>query len=184
MRYRVLGRTGLTPSYVALSSLSTVELGPAESDRFIEDAIARGVTYFDVAPTYAGGEAERRFGRALPPHRDAIILACKTEKRTGPEARQALDESLARLKTDHVDIYQLHGLDSAQDLDVALGPGGVGHRRAPRARGGGEGVRRPGAGGLGRPRPRIDVRHGVEGGLGTVGAFRRRACPVWPRTGG
>jgi aryl-alcohol dehydrogenase-like predicted oxidoreductase len=125
MEYRVLGRTGLKPSCVALSSLSTVELLPAESDFFIHDALARGVTYFDVAPSYADGEAERRLGRALDGRRHAVILAGKTAKRTGPEARQNLTTTLRRLRTDHLDVYQLHGVDTAEELAVALGPGGA-----------------------------------------------------------
>lgn len=125
MEYRVLGRTGLEASYVALSSLSVVELEPAESNRFILDALARGVTYLDVAPTYADGEAERRLGRVLPAHRDEVILACKTQKRTAPEAQEALAASLRQLRTDRFDVYQLHMVDSEQDLETVLGPGGA-----------------------------------------------------------
>lgn len=125
MDYRDLGRTGLRVSVAAFGGVSALDGDPADSDRLIHEAVDRGVTYFDVAPSYGKGEAEARLGRVLPPVRDRIILACKTNQRTADGARAELEQSLRRLRTDRFDVYQLHALDKETDLDTALGPGGA-----------------------------------------------------------
>jgi len=84
------------------------------------------VNYADVAPSYGGGEAEQKLGPALKGRRDRLFLACKTARRDREGAAQELRTSLARLGTDHVDLYQMHALQDVQkDVDVALGPGGA-----------------------------------------------------------
>jgi aryl-alcohol dehydrogenase-like predicted oxidoreductase len=69
-------------------------------------AVERGVTFFDTAPTYGGGESERLLGRALKPHRDRVIIATKVGPRDEP--RRSLEDSLRRLDTEYVDVVQLH----------------------------------------------------------------------------
>ena len=124
MEYRDLGSTGLKPSVIGLGGVSVLEGTPEEADRLMEECIARGVTHFDVAPTYGDGEAECRFGRVLPRYRDRIVLAGKTNKRTAAEARADLETTLKRLGTDRLDLYQLHGL-AAKDVETVFGPGGA-----------------------------------------------------------
>jgi aryl-alcohol dehydrogenase-like predicted oxidoreductase len=83
----------------------------------------RGVNHIDVAPTY--GDAELGLGKWVKEYRKNIFLACKTRYRTKKEAGEELKRSLQRLQTDYFDLYQLHGLDKAEELETALGPEGV-----------------------------------------------------------
>ena len=79
---------------------------------------------YDVAPSY--GNSEERLGPALRPYRDEVFLACKTGQRDKKGARKELEQSLKRLKADHLDLYQLHGVyDVKEDVERALGPGGA-----------------------------------------------------------
>lgn len=96
---------------------------PSDASRIVAEAVDRGVNYFDVAPSY--GNAEERLGPALEPYRDKVFLACKTGKRGRDEAEAELNQSLARLRTDHFDLYQLHGLTTHEELEQAFGPAGA-----------------------------------------------------------
>jgi len=89
----------------------------------VAKAVNAGVNYFDVAPSY--GNAESCLGPALEPFRNDVFLACKTGKRDKAGARDELENSLELLRTDHVDLYQLHGMTSKEDFDQATGPGGA-----------------------------------------------------------
>ncbi len=86
-------------------------------------AIDRGVNYFDVAPTY--GDSQDLLGPALEPHRDDCFLACKTTQRDGEGAREELEGSLKALRTDYFDLYQLHALNTEDDVQQVLAPGGA-----------------------------------------------------------
>ena len=86
-------------------------------------ALAQGVNYFDVAPTYY--DAQERLGPALKPYRDRAFLACKTAKRDAAGAREELENSLRVLQTDHFDLYQLHGLTKLEEVEQVFGPGGA-----------------------------------------------------------
>ena len=110
-------------SIVGFGGIVVMNVEPAEASRLVAEAIDRGVNYFDVAPSY--GNAEERLGPALAPYRDRAFLACKTGKRTKEEAAQELRQSLARMRTDHFDLYQLHALTSMEEMERALGPGGA-----------------------------------------------------------
>ena len=123
MDRRVLGKTGQELSIVGFGGIVVMNVEPAEASRLVAEAIDRGVNYFDVAPSY--GNAEERLGPALAPYRDRAFLACKTGKRTKEEAAQELRQSLARMRTDHFDLYQLHALTSMEEMERALGPGGA-----------------------------------------------------------
>ena len=94
-----------------------------ECNEEVARAIDQGFTYFDVAPQYA--DAQERMGPALAPFRDQVVLNCKTLERDAPAAAKELDDSLAKLQTDHFDVYQLHSMTTAEDVDRALAPGGA-----------------------------------------------------------
>ena len=96
---------------------------PKESARLVSKAVDRGVNYFDVAPSY--GNAQEMLGPALEPYRKDVFLACKTQKRSAAEAQQELDESFRLLKTDYLDLYQLHAVTTDQDVEAILAPGGA-----------------------------------------------------------
>ncbi len=123
---RALGRTGVELSVVGFGGIVVIGETQPDADRIVAEAIERGVNYVDVAPSYGKGEAEEKLGHALRGRRDRVFLACKTTCRDRDGAARELRESLARLGTDHVDLYQLHALqDVHKDLDAALAPGGA-----------------------------------------------------------
>jgi aryl-alcohol dehydrogenase-like predicted oxidoreductase len=89
----------------------------------IERALELGIRYFDTAPNY--GPSEERLGKVLPPHRSKLFLASKTEKRDRDSAWRQLEQSLKRLKTDYLDLWQLHSVASTDELNAMLGSSGA-----------------------------------------------------------
>ncbi len=120
---RQLGKTGEQLSIIGLGGIVVSKVTPAVAADTVARAVARGVNYFDVAPSY--GNAEERLGPALQPYRDQVFLACKTQKRDAAGARAELESSLRLLQTDHIDLYQMHAMTTEEDFAQALGPGGA-----------------------------------------------------------
>jgi aryl-alcohol dehydrogenase-like predicted oxidoreductase len=120
---RELGKTGEMLSIVGFGGIMVSGTTPDEAASLVSMAFERGVNYFDVAPSY--GNAEEMLGPAIEPYRDRIFLACKTLERTRDKAQAELERSLQRLRTDHIDLYQLHAMNTDDDIETALGPGGV-----------------------------------------------------------
>jgi aryl-alcohol dehydrogenase-like predicted oxidoreductase len=120
---RPLGRTGEKLSIIALGGIVVSREDQGTADRLVRLAIDNGVNYFDVAPSY--GDAQDRLGPALKPFRKDVFLACKTLMRDQAGAEKELDESLRKLETDHVDLYQMHALTRTAEVEQALGPGGA-----------------------------------------------------------
>ncbi len=119
--YRQLGRTGATVSDVALG---TGAIQGEHGEAIARDAIERGVTYFDTAPDYAGAGSEQAMGRAMQGHRDRMFVATKFCTPQGhlpagsPVAAYiaAIEGSLQRLQTDHVDLVHIHSCDEIERL--------------------------------------------------------------------
>lgn len=124
---RVLGKTGRTLPVVGFPGLALKNYDQKTCNEGIRRSMELGVDYFDVAPAYGkDGECEIKMGEALTGiSRDKYFLACKTQKDDGKEAREELERSLVRLKTDHFDLYQLHCLRKEEEVKQALGPGGA-----------------------------------------------------------
>jgi aryl-alcohol dehydrogenase-like predicted oxidoreductase len=120
---RALGKTGEHLSIIGFGGIVVMNEDTGHANNIVAEAVDRGVNYFDVAPSY--GDAQERLGPALVPYRKNCFLACKTEGRSKDDSRKQLEESLRLLKTDHVDLYQFHGLTKMADLDKVLGPGGA-----------------------------------------------------------
>lgn len=121
---RILGKTGEQVSMIAFGGIVVKDAEPAHAAQVVREAVAGGINYFDVAPTY--GDAEVKLGPALKPYRDKVFLACKTQKRDKRGAELELRESLSRLETDRFDLYQLHAItDVEKDVKAALGKGGA-----------------------------------------------------------
>ncbi len=120
---RSLGRTGEKLSVIGFGGIVVMNASPDEAAGAVEMAIASGINYFDVAPSY--GDAEIKLGPALEPYRKRVFLACKTGKRTKDEARRELEQSLVNLRTDHFDLYQHHAVTKPGEVDTILGPGGA-----------------------------------------------------------
>ncbi|MCY3665774.1 MAG: aldo/keto reductase [Gemmatimonadetes bacterium] len=88
-------------------------------------ALDCGVNYIDTARSYQGGEDEKLIGQAIQGRRHELILASKSVRRDAKEAREELQTSLRALKTDYLDIFQLHHLNTEEERNQALGPGGA-----------------------------------------------------------
>jgi aryl-alcohol dehydrogenase-like predicted oxidoreductase len=99
-----------------------------EAVRVIERALDLGVGYFDTAPAYAS--SMDYYGACLGERRRDIFLASKTHDRSRSGSLRLLDDSLRRLRTDHLDLWQLHDLRTKDDLAQIFGKGGA---LAPRA---------------------------------------------------
>ena len=131
MDYRQLGRTGLKVSPLCLGTMNFgPETSEQDSHRIMEHALEQGVNFFDTANVYGRqpgqGVTEQIIGRWLeqnPGKRDQIVLATKVYGKMGEGAndqrlsayhiRKACEDSLRRLKTDHIDLYQMHHIDRA-----------------------------------------------------------------------
>jgi aryl-alcohol dehydrogenase-like predicted oxidoreductase len=120
---RTLGKTGAKLSIVGFGGIVVMNEEPPAAARIVAQAVERGINYFDVAPSY--GNAEERLGPALEPHRQGVFLACKTTQRTREGSARELHRSLELLRTDHFDLYQLHGVTTLEDVQLILGPGGA-----------------------------------------------------------
>ncbi|WP_242124041.1 aldo/keto reductase [Sphingobium sp. Sx8-8] len=141
MQYRTLGRSGLVVSRICLGCMSFGEPGlgrhqwvlpPEESRVIVRDALERGINFFDTANEYAAGSSERIIGKALNDfaRRDEIVLATKAfspwrdAPNTGRLSRkalfQAIDDSLKRLGTDYVDLYQIHRFDEGTPIEETM----------------------------------------------------------------
>jgi len=123
MQRRPYGKTGVELSILGFGGIVVAKLEQVEANRIVADAVARGVNYFDVAPTYS--DAQEKLGPALEPYRKDVFLACKTAERTKDGAAQELARSLELLRTDHVDVYQLHGLGSLEEVDQVFAADGA-----------------------------------------------------------
>lgn len=122
MDYRRIGRSGLRVSELCLGTMTFGQAtDEAEADRILGAALDAGVTFIDTANKYAEGSSETILGRLLRGRRDRVVLATKFANRTGPGPKdagwsrvhvlRAVEESLSRLRTDHIDLYYLHHVD-------------------------------------------------------------------------
>ncbi len=121
---RAYGDTGERLSIIGFGGIVVSGVEQEHANRVVAEAIEKGVNYFDVAPSY--GDAEIKLGPALEPYRKDVFLACKTEHRTRDETAAELKESLKRLRTDYLDLYQLHAIsDVRKDVDAVFAKGGA-----------------------------------------------------------
>ncbi len=119
--YRRLGKTGLEISVLTIggSAIGVDRLSEQESIRMMRTAIDEGINFFDNAWHYHGGRSEERMGKALRDgYRDKVILMTKHHGRTPAHARNHLEDSLRRLQTDVIDVWQFHELDEKWEVDA------------------------------------------------------------------
>jgi len=107
-----------------LGDLPTAE---RKAIRLVHEAVDAGITFFDNAWEYYNGKTENLLGRALRGRRDKVVLMTKvcTHGRSGRLALSMLEESLRRLQTDHLDVWQIHGIVYDNDPELAYAKGGV-----------------------------------------------------------
>jgi aryl-alcohol dehydrogenase-like predicted oxidoreductase len=142
MRYRLFGKTGLYVSELCLGTMTfggkgfwtaIGKLSAAEAEAMVGASLDAGVNFIDTADGYSEGESERLLGAALASlnrPRDQIVVATKVHLRMGPGVNQmglsrghifaAIDASLARLKLDFVDLYQIHAVDLETPIEETV----------------------------------------------------------------
>lgn len=139
MQYKPLGRTGLLVSELCFGTMTFGGKGFWKaigqlSQNDVDDLVARvldaGINFIDTADVYSEGESEKILGRALGRRRKDVVLATKVFGRMGPgpnetglsraHIMQAVDDSLSRLGTDYIDLYQIHGFDAVTPIEETL----------------------------------------------------------------
>lgn len=133
MRYRTLGRTGIKVSPYALGAMMFGAVGNRDHDdsiRIIHKALDAGINFVDTADAYSRGESEQIVGKALKGRRDNVVLSTKLHMPMGDDPNQrgnsrrwiitAVEQSLRRLQTDHIDLYQIHRPDPDTDIEETL----------------------------------------------------------------
>ena len=120
---RPFGRTGHMSSAVIFGAAAFKDVDQATADRTLEILLEHGVNHIDTAPGY--GDSELRIGPWMARHRDDFFLATKTRLRDHESARVEIRRSLERLRTDRLDLLQLHALIHPGEWKRAMGPGGA-----------------------------------------------------------
>jgi predicted aldo/keto reductase-like oxidoreductase len=123
---REFGKTGLKLSVVGQGGAKLAYLRTREAaGQHVKAALELGINYFDCARSYWDGHSEEVYGDILPPVRKNIFLTTKSLKRTRAEAEAELDQSLRTMKTSHVDLWQIHNVQTPDDVDRIFGPNGA-----------------------------------------------------------
>ncbi|MFN8036402.1 MAG: aldo/keto reductase [Acidimicrobiia bacterium] len=134
MEHRRLGRTGVHVSELCLGAMMFGQWGNPDHDesiRIIHTALDAGINFVDTADVYSSGESEEIVGKAIAGRRDELVLATKVfspmsedPNHAGTSRRWVIEEcenSLRRLGTDYIDLYQIHRPDPLTDVDETLG---------------------------------------------------------------
>ena len=128
IRLRPLGRTG---EKISMIGLGGYDLGATreekESLRMMDHAVDVGATFFDNAWIYHDGLSEERMGKALaaPSKRQKVFVMTKVKARDAAGAQKQLEDSLRRLRTDVIDLWQFHEMKTFQEIETIFGPGGA-----------------------------------------------------------
>jgi aryl-alcohol dehydrogenase-like predicted oxidoreductase len=117
------GRTRHASTRTIFGAAALSRATQAEADAALDLLLEHGVNHIDTAASY--GDSELRIGPWMEHHRGRVFLATKTNQRTYAEARDQIQQSLERLRVEHVDLIQLHNLVDEADWETALGPGGA-----------------------------------------------------------
>jgi aryl-alcohol dehydrogenase-like predicted oxidoreductase len=134
LKYRSIGRTGVKVSPLCLGAMMFGQWGNPDHDdsiAIIHKALESGINFIDTADVYSAGESEEIVGKALQGRRDDVVLATKVHAPMGEDPNQRgnsrrwitkeCENSLRRLQTDYIDLYQIHRPDPDTDIDETLG---------------------------------------------------------------
>jgi aryl-alcohol dehydrogenase-like predicted oxidoreductase len=118
---RKLGSSGAVVTNLGVGGAHVGSAPERDAQAIIEKALEEGVRFFDNASFYSGGRAEERYGKFLTSrYRDVSFIMTKTLARNGEDALKDLDTSLYRMKTDYVDLWQVHALENPKDVEVRV----------------------------------------------------------------
>jgi len=122
---RVFGKTGERLTIIGQAGGRFPMCGWEDATAITQRAYELGINYFDTARIYWNGRSEEVFGEVLAPFRKQIFLATKSPQRTAKGAEADLDKSLQALKTDHVDLWQIHQVATMDEVEQIFAPGGA-----------------------------------------------------------
>lgn len=131
MKYNILGKSGLLVSELCLGAMTFgKEVNEADSINMIHRFLDEGGNFIDTADVYVGGESEKIVGKAIKERRSEVVLATKVRMRVGPQPNdfgysrrrimEGVDQSLKRLNTDYIDLYQLHVWDNITPIEETI----------------------------------------------------------------
>ncbi|MFV2048667.1 aldo/keto reductase [Metabacillus sp. YM-086] len=131
MKYKTLGKSGLLVSELCLGAMTFgKEVTEADSIRMIHNFLDQGGNFVDTADVYVGGESEKIVGKAIKDRRSEVVLATKVRMRVGPHPNdfgysrrrilEGVEQSLKRLDTDYIDLYQLHVWDNITPIEETI----------------------------------------------------------------
>jgi len=121
---RVLGRTGESVTMLGVGGWHIGRMNERDAQETIEAALEAGVRFFDTAESYQSGGSESRLGQLLTPkYRDVVFLMTKTTATDGDTAKRHLEESLRRLATEYLDLWQVHAVSNPEDVDNRINHG-------------------------------------------------------------
>jgi len=123
MQETVLGRTGLKIKRLGFGGIPIQRVSEEEAISVVRRCYELGINYYDTARAYS--VSEERIGKALEDVRDEVILATKSGRRDGKSMLEELDISLGNLRTDYVDVFQLHNVSSKDAWKKIKEPGGA-----------------------------------------------------------
>jgi aryl-alcohol dehydrogenase-like predicted oxidoreductase len=140
MKYKQLGRTGLLVSQLCFGTMTFAgkgfwaaigQLPQGSANDLVARAMDAGINFFDTANVYSEGESEKMLGKALGKRRKEVVVATKVRGRMGPgvndvglsrgQIMREVENSLTRLGTDYLDLYQIHGFDPITPLEETMG---------------------------------------------------------------
>ena len=118
---RKLGKTGIEVSMLGVGGYHVGWTTEKDAQEVIETAIKKGIRFFDSAYSYGDGKSEKRYGKYLiPKYKEDVFLMTKSTAKNYKTARTELEESLRRLQVDSVDLWQIHSLQSPEDVDTRI----------------------------------------------------------------
>jgi len=125
MERRAFGKTGEKLFPIGVGGFHLLEISDSDALRIMNAFLDEGGNYIETAAQYGAGESERKVGLLMRSRRSDCFLATKCRFRDADAALRCIDESLARLQTDHVDLLLAHYVASEEELEQILGPGGA-----------------------------------------------------------
>lgn len=123
MQYRKLGRTGLQVSAIGFGGIPIQRISEAEAKAVVNQALDQGINFFDTARGYT--DSEVKLGQVLKERRKEAIIATKSMSRTKEGMAADVDQSLANLGVDYIDLYQFHNVKDMASLEQVLSPNGA-----------------------------------------------------------
>ncbi len=121
---RPLGRTGQEVTMLGVGGWHLGRMSERDAQATVELALEGGVRFFDSAESYQDGGSETRLGQLVTPrYRDVVYVMTKSTAKDGATAQKHLEDSLRRLKVDRIDLWQMHAVTSAEDVDSRIAQG-------------------------------------------------------------